>query len=86
MTSLHIGDHARFEMERRHIDEELVLEVARNLAQVIPLRRGRLAYQSRYLDRYEGKEMLLRLVVEQRDEGMHLVTVYKTSGKYWREA
>lgn len=83
-----ISDHARFELERRQIDESLVQEVARAPGQVVAASKGRLVYQNRYFDTAEGKEMVLRLVVEPRQDSLYIVTAYKTSRieKYWQEA
>jgi len=88
VPQLLISDHARFEMERRQIDESMVLEVAQAPNQVVAGRKGRLVYQSRYFDPAEGKEMLLRLILEPRQDSLYLVTVYKTSKieRYWQEA
>ena len=83
-----ISEHARFEMERRQISEDSAMDVAERPQQLIGAGEGRYVYQSRYFDAVEGKEMLLRLVVERREADFYLITAYKTSKleKYWREA
>lgn len=84
-----ISDHARFEMERRQIDESMMREVALRPEQVIEVGKGRRVHQSRYYDQVKAKDMLLRLVIEPKEEGLRVVTAYKTSkiDKYWgREA
>ncbi|MEW6033628.1 MAG: DUF4258 domain-containing protein [Chloroflexota bacterium] len=86
MEQVVISDHARFEMDRRHIDEEVVLKVAHNPEQVLTAGKGRLVHQGKYHDPVEAREMLLRVVLERRAGELHVVTVYKTSriDKYWR--
>jgi len=80
-----ISDHARFEMSRRGIDETMVTAVAQSPEQVLEAGEGRLIHQSRYHDPAEGKEMLLRVILERRAGHLLLVTAYRTSrvDKYW---
>jgi len=81
-----ISDHARFEMERRHIAEETVCEVARAPEQTVPSGKGRAVCQSRVHDSVLGKTMLVRVVTEERQGALFVVTAYQTSrvGKYWQ--
>ncbi len=77
-----IGDHARFEMQRRGISRPQVLAVLRQPGQVVPSRKGRSIYQSK-----TGRgRLLLRVVVKEVSAAYHVITVYKTSkiAKYWR--
>jgi hypothetical protein len=55
--------------------------------QIVPSRKGRLIYQSRFFDEQEDKEMLLRVVLDIEGDDFWVVTVYKTSRieKYWEE-
>lgn len=71
-------------MERRRILPEQALEVLRFPQQQLGS-GDRQVYQSRYHDALEGKEMLLRVVAELRQEDLFVVTIYKTSKirKYW---
>ena len=82
-----ISEHARFEMARRQVSEELVTDVVGNPQQVLKLGGKRSVCQSRYYDQIEGKEMLLRVVCEQRHNALLVVTAYKTSkiDRYWRK-
>ena len=57
--------HARLEMGRRQIPEELVMKVLEHPEQVVAEREGLVAYQSRVVFERAG-EMLLRAVVDQR--------------------
>jgi len=81
-----ISDHARFEMERRQIAEEAVRQVALAPEQAVPLGRGRTIRQSRIVDDGSGKTMLLRVVTEERQGQLFVVTAYRTSkvSKYWQ--
>jgi hypothetical protein len=57
-----------------------------HLEQVVSCGKGREIRQSRIDDPVEGKTMLLRAVVEQRQGPLFVVTAYKTSKieKYWQ--
>ena len=78
-----ISDHARFEIAHRQLSEEVVRSIAQNPQQVVRLRKGRKACQSKYYA--EGREMLLRVICEERHDLLFVVTVYRTSkiDKYW---
>jgi hypothetical protein len=80
-----ISDHARFEMARRQLSEEMVKSVAQNPQQIVKLKKERRVYQNKYYDSSEDKEMLLRVICEERHNLLFVVTVYKTSKveKYW---
>lgn len=86
MKPVVISDHARFEMERRHIPEELLRQVALAPEQVVSSQRGRVICQSRIDDPTSDRQMLLRVVVEQHPDAVFVVTVYRTSKveKYWQ--
>jgi hypothetical protein len=59
-----ITEHADFEMQRRQISLSLVQRVVEKPQQIVPSRKGRLIYQSRFFDEREDKEMLLRVVLD----------------------
>jgi hypothetical protein len=82
-----ITEHADFEMQRRQIPLSLVQRVVQEPQQVVPSRKGRLIYQSRFFDEQEDKEMSLRVVLDIEGDDFWVVTVYKTSRieKYWEE-
>ena len=82
-----ISDHARFQLARRQLLEETVRNVAQNPQQVVQLRKERKICQSKYYDSVEGKEMLLRVICEERHNQRYVVTAYRTSriDKYWEE-
>ncbi len=80
-----ISDHARFEIVRRQLSEEAVRSVAENPQQVVKLRKERKVCQSKYYDSTEGREMLLRVICEERSNVLFVITAYRTSkiDKYW---
>jgi hypothetical protein len=79
--------HARLEMVRRGIAEELVSKILATPEQVIPEREGLVAYQSR-VALEDGRVMLVRVIVEDRAAPRRVITVYRTSkiDKYWRRS
>lgn len=81
-----ISEHAQFEMIRRQISEEMVRNVAQHPQQTIELSSKRTVCQSRYYNMVEGKEMLLRVICEERNGTSFIVTAYKTSRleRYWK--
>lgn len=84
MSEIRLTPHAREEMVRRQIPEDVVTAVLAHPEQVIVERAGRKAYQSRI--EMNGKEYLVRLIVEDTAQPNVVVTLYRTSniGKYWR--
>ena len=82
-----IEEHARFEIQRRGIEESDIISVINQPQQIIPSKKGRIILQSKYYDRRERKEMLLRVIGKENPERFGLITAYKTSKieKYWRK-
>lgn len=80
-----ISDHARFEIARRKLSEEMVRTIAQNPQQVIKLRKERKVCQSKYFNSTEGREMLLRVICEERHNMLFVITAYRASriDKYW---
>ena len=81
-----ISEHAKFEANRRHIDLELILSTARNPQQKIPGKKNRIIYQSKYYDKINEREMLLRVIAKQTPDELKIISVYKTTklNKYWK--
>jgi uncharacterized protein DUF4258 len=79
-----ITEHAAFEMQRRHIDENAVRRVLAAPEQRYLVSPGREVLQSRI--RVAGKAYLLRVFVDVDRQPPEVVTVYRTSrvAKYWR--
>jgi hypothetical protein len=82
-----ISDHAKFEMVRRRLSEENVLNVAKNPEQVVKLEGERVVHQSKIYDENTGKHILLRVICETRHSQLFVITAYSTSkiDKYWAE-
>lgn len=80
-----ITDHARFEAQRRNIDLHFVKSIIENPQQKVSSRRNRLVFQSKFYDKILGKEMLMRVIVEQSGDILRVISIYKTSkiGRYW---
>ena len=81
---IRIPPHTIQNLFDREIDRQ---EVERALAQPeysVPGYEGRQVYMRRYQDKILGLEMLLRIVVEETEDELVVVTVYKTSqiGRY----
>ena len=79
--------HAELELEERQISREMALQVVRAPQEKVPGHSGRWVYQSRFFDTVHSQEMLLRVVIEEREGQLLIVSIYKTSkiDKYWQE-
>ena len=79
-------DHARFQMNRRGISEELAHSVLRAAEQTVEVRPGRIVLQSKTTMQISGLEYLVRVFVDVDRDPAEVVTVYRTSKieKYWR--
>lgn len=87
MLEIAFSDHAVFEMGRRAITKEVVIDVVTNPAITIPSTQGRVVLQGKYTDPVLAKEMVLRVIGAKEREVFKVITVYKTSkfDKYWSE-
>ena len=85
MRDIIISDHARYEIVHRQLSEAVIIEVVQNPQQVVKLSRGRIVCQSKYYDFVENKEMLMRVIYEEKQTSLFVVTAYRTSkiDKYW---
>lgn len=86
INTYRLTDHARYEMSRRNIDEDMVSAVLGSPEQVEKLREGRAVYQSRFEFDDPPQTYLIRVFVDYDREVPEVVTVYRTSKieKYWR--
>jgi hypothetical protein len=84
MKQIQISGHARFEMQRRGVNEAVVEAVVRNPGQVLPAKKGRQVYQTKL---GATNKLLLRVVVNEDATAYHVITSYKTSkvAKYWKQ-
>lgn len=83
-----IGDHARFEMERRGLSEEVVRAVLNAPDQIIEIRVGRVVMQSRLKMSVPPKTYLIRVFADIDRDPQEVVTAYRTSKvlKCWRQS
>ncbi|HPX80849.1 MAG TPA: DUF4258 domain-containing protein [Syntrophales bacterium] len=81
------SNHALEEMKRRAIPERILELVLNDPQQIVPERGSLKVYQS-VVDFGDGKQFLLRAIVDDTLEPAIVVTVYRTSkiGKYWRQS
>ena len=73
------SDHALFEMNRRKIEKYIVENVLNKPNQKIPSKKNRFIIQGKYLNQHQNKEMLLRIIGEERKDIFYVISVYKTS-------
>jgi hypothetical protein len=80
--------HAERKLLQRGIARETVLEVVRRPHQRVEGHSGRWIYQSRIQDLSETGETLLRVVVEEAEGKILILTIYSTSqvDRYWQGA
>lgn len=72
-------DHALGELNKREVSREEADRALSAPDRIIPGNAPREIYQRRYHDPLLNEEMLLRLVVEETEVEIVVVTVYKTS-------
>ncbi len=82
-----ITPHARFEMERRGIDEQSVRDVLAAPGQRLGVRAGRDVLQSKVSIGQPPKTYVVRLFVDVDRRPAEVVTVYQSSkvARYWKE-
>lgn len=80
-------EHARFEMKRRALNEEIVIKVIDNPEQQWEIRSGRCVLQSRIIMNSSDTQYLVRVFLDIDRHPQEIVTAYKTSKveKYWRD-
>lgn len=79
-------DHARFEMARRSLSEQLIEDVLRKPGQRWQIRPGRELLQSKVSMGEPAREYVVRVIVDVDRAPNEIVTAYRTSkmAKYWR--
>lgn len=82
--SFRISNHAREEIDRRAIDLTEVESVLAAPGQIVQEHGGIVCYQSPVV--HDGKQYLLRVMVNDSVDPKVVVTIYKTSklNKYWQ--
>lgn len=81
---IQLTPHAEEQIEFRKLTPEHVIRVVSAPEEIVRVRGNRYFAQSRYSS--EGKEYLLRVLVEKIGDDNYVVTVYPTSKvrKYWQ--
>jgi len=76
--------HARKKIASREVSEVEVEQTIARPDSIVPGRLPRRIFMRRYFDEVLQTQMLLRVVIEETDTEMAVVTLYKTSkfGKY----
>jgi len=84
MKPIEIVPLALKKMERRKVPRAWVEDTLRSPDQIVEGYAGRRVRQKRYATR--GKEMLLRVVVDEQPDRWVVITTYLTSqvARYWR--
>ena len=87
MADYLISDHAREQMQRRQIPQEIVDNVVSLPGQVIDVHPGREVRQSLVAMGKSSRKFLIRIIVDTDRDTHEIVTVYRTSkiSKYWRD-
>jgi hypothetical protein len=82
-----ISGHARLEMQRRDVTDDMVQQVVAAAEQLFPVRDGRVVLQSRVTMGTPTKMYLVRVVVDIDRRPAEVVTVYRTTrvNRYWRD-
>jgi hypothetical protein len=73
------SSHAERMLLEREVELEEAQQTLTNPDKILAAEAPRMIYQRRYFDRMLGQDMLLRLVVEESDAELLVVTVYRTS-------
>jgi hypothetical protein len=82
-----ISGHARLEMQRRDVTDDMVQQVVASAEQRFRVREGRVVLQSRVSMGTPPTMYLVRVVVDIDRRPAEVVTVYRTTrvNKYWRD-
>jgi len=85
MKGIEIIPIARKKLERRGIPEEWVRETINSPGQIVDGYGGRKVGHNKYMK--EGREYLLRVVYEEKEDRKVVLTAYLTSQvkRYWKE-
>ncbi len=80
-----LSPHAQDQIKKRKLSESLVQQVLLNPQQIIPAKRGRMAYQS--IITRGNKQFVLRVFVIELTRPAIVVSVYYSDrvGRYWQE-
>jgi hypothetical protein len=79
MKPIRWSAHKRKKAAKREIDEADLEQTIRQPDSIVPEQPPRSTFMRRYFDEVLETEMLLRVVVEETDTELVVVTLYKTS-------
>ena len=79
MKPIRWTQHAQRELGRREVDQSEAESAVREPDSVVPAQPPRKIFQKAYSDGILGREMLVRVVVEETESELVVVTLYKTS-------
>jgi uncharacterized protein DUF4258 len=81
-----ISAHARSEMQRRGLTQEIIQQVIASPEQRVGVREHRIVLHSRVMMGTPQKMYLVRVVIDTDRRPARVVTVYRTTkvDKYWR--
>ena len=79
MKPVRFSPHAEENLILREITSEDALAAVRNPFRREPARSPREVVTRPYFDKISGKEMLIRAVIEETENEVAVVTIYKTS-------
>lgn len=77
--NIRFAPHAMWEIEKRNISKDAAIDTVRSTHKECPGDRGRIVCQKTYFDTTLQKNMLLRVIVEEKDGIILIITAYKTS-------
>ena len=86
MRKYRLTEHAKEEIIRRQIPINMLEDVISNPQAILPAANNRKCYQAVYAFKNQ-KKYLIRIIVEEKNEQLLIITGYKTSkiGKYIKE-
>lgn len=79
MKPIRWSDYATRKATKRQIDRAEAESAVQHPGAVIAARANRKFYQRRYLDRQYNQEMLMRVLIEEMESELVVVTLYRTS-------
>ncbi len=79
MKPIRWTNHAKIKARQRNILDDIVIEVIKDPEHITPGHPPRSIYSRRYFDKQLQSEMLLRIIVEETDTEIIIISVYKTS-------
>ncbi len=79
MKSIRWTNHAEIKARQRAISHDAVIQAIQNPDQITPGHFPRSVYSKRYYDEQLQVDMLLRIIVEESESELIIISAYKTS-------